>query len=272
MPRSYIAFLDADDAWNRKFYVDNVASLLEQNYDLVGFQSCECDAKMRRRNEPCKLENGIFSGGIKSLWIHATQSFAAMLYSCEFLKKYNIRFDEKIHYSEDKIFSMQALYLANNIYLSNRLMYSYRKNVSSAMNSRQYGIGYFIPIIDAYIESDKLMEKWKCNQRAELCEGTVLASIYIMDMIDEHFQHFGKRKEIEKIFGEKKEYLYILCGATKCEKCIRPNERYLKYKKSPLRYCISNNIKGCILYSTKIFGSIPWVKAIINKYRYSIPI
>lgn len=101
MPQSWIAFLDADDAWDKSFYTEEVRKLLKKKYDLIGFQSCICNETMEFRNNPEQLANGEFHGGVKSVWIHATQSFGAMLYKCDFLKKYDIRFDEKTHYSED---------------------------------------------------------------------------------------------------------------------------------------------------------------------------
>lgn len=52
---------------------------------------------------------------------------------------------------------MQCLYLADKIYLVNELMYLYRQNVTSAIHMRNRGILYFVPIINAYIESDKEM-------------------------------------------------------------------------------------------------------------------
>lgn len=48
-----------------------------------------------------------------------------------------------------------------------------------------------------------LIRRWISAERVKLKEGTVLASIYIMDMVDEHFQHWGGRREIEKVLNGK---------------------------------------------------------------------
>lgn len=122
----YIAFLDADDEWINSFFDADTEKLLQKGYDLIGFQSCNCDARLRPYDIPREMQSGLHSGGQASVWLHADNHFAAMLYSDRFLKEYEIRFFKELKYSEDKIFSMQCMYLADTIYLENRLLYRYR--------------------------------------------------------------------------------------------------------------------------------------------------
>lgn len=193
----YVAFLDADDAWKPEWIDDHVIKQIKQNYDLIGFQSCRCNSKLSRRSNPTGLKAGIYCGGNTSLWIHSTQHFGAMFYKCELLAHYNIHF-KKLKYSEDKIFSMTCMYLADRIYLDNHLMYYYRQNSTSAVYNRPYGILYYAPILEAYIIWEKEMIKWRNESRGTLHEGTTLAQIYLKDMIDEHFQMGGRKSEIEE--------------------------------------------------------------------------
>lgn len=120
----------------------------------------------------------------------------AMLYRTSMIKQYGIRF-QNIKASEDKIFSMQCLYLANEIYLINQLMYLYRQNATSAVHMRARGIPYFVPIIDAYIQLDAEMKRWENDVRGSFHEGRVLAKIYIMDMIEEEWEKAMEQKGLQ---------------------------------------------------------------------------
>lgn len=45
----YMAFLDADDCWEKDFLDESIQKLLRENYDLIGLQSCVCDQKLRKK-------------------------------------------------------------------------------------------------------------------------------------------------------------------------------------------------------------------------------
>ena len=117
---TYISFLDADDAWVPVFFNAKIIEIIMKEYDLIGFQSCLCNCDLTRRDETISLKAGEYRGGNSSLWIHGTQHFGAMFYRCSLLKIYKIRF-KLLKYSEDKIFSMSCLYLADKICLVHSL-------------------------------------------------------------------------------------------------------------------------------------------------------
>lgn len=227
---------------------------MERQYQLIGFQSVYCNVDLSRKTEPIELQEGIFHGGTSSIWLHGRQHFGAMLYKVSFLKEYGIRF-QPIRYSEDKIFSMECMYLADEIYLENRLLYLYRQNRTSAMSTREYGIDYYIPIIDAYLEVDRRMIYWKNDSRGELHEGTILARIYIMDMIDEHYQHFGSQHQIDLLWNEKPKYKQVLNTEIGDK---RITQRWIAMQSHPLKYKYKMLILGVvkllfqILKNTKI--------------------
>lgn len=252
--KQYIAFLDADDCWTENFFNDNIVHLLQHGYDLIGFQSCNCDAILSPYDAPNSMKAGLHSGGQSSVWLHSEQHFAAMLYACNFLRRNNIIFFEEMKYSEDKIFSMQCMYLANTIYLTNILMYLYRHNGKSAMSRRQYGIQYYVPIIDGYIRLDSLMRQCS-NTRMLLSEARVMASIYIMDMIDEHYHILRSKKELDMLFATHSHYISIV-EATGEYSDLKPNPAYTKYKKHPVSYIIRNNMIGGIKICKKIVQKI----------------
>ena len=206
----YLAFLDADDKWNHNFIDTKTTELIGSRVDLLGFQSCNCNNAATRRNLPKNMQEGIFVGGAGSVWKHSAQHFAAMLYSIGLIREYSIRFDPDLKYSEDVIFRMQCIYLAKNIGLYNHLMYLYRHSATSAVHNRKYGIPYFTPIIDGWLRSDKNMEQYRNDIRATLWEGRAMAAVCIVDMLEEHYQHFGSKRDEEQLFRDKPQYLELI--------------------------------------------------------------
>lgn len=246
----YIAFLDADDGWASNFFNENTIKLLQNGYDLIGFQSCNCNAQLRSYDVPKTMTDGLHSGGQSSVWLHATQHFAAMLYSYDFLQRNDIRFFEGLKYSEDKLFSMQCMYLADSIYLENRLLYLYRHTGNSAMNRRKYGITYYVPIIDGYIKLDFLMRQ-QDSVRPPLSASRLMASIYIMDMVGEHYRLFRRKRELDALFASHPNYISI-AEATGEYADLKPNPAFIQYREHPVRYIIRNNLSGGIKICKKI--------------------
>lgn len=266
---SYITFLDADDAWMDDFFDVNIEQLIDRKYDLIGFQSCMCNQQFTKRDEPRYLKEGEHKGGASAVWIHATQSFGAMLYSCELIKKYNLRFQVGLQYTEDKIFSMQCLYLADRIYLENQLMYLYRQNEASAVHQRKKGISYYVPIIDAYIKSDADMAMWKNKARGVLNEGKLLAKIYIMDMAEEEYESWNGIRRIRKLIEEKSDYREI---AERITGSAPVDERWLYMQNHEQKIAIKNWIFGIAHKIMRSIYYLPFVRKYADRKRYPIEV
>lgn len=264
--QNYIAFLDADDVWVSGFFNEYVIQLIERNYDLIGFQSAYANCNLTKRTVPVKLKTGTYYGGTSSVWLYGTQSFAAMLYNVAFLKKYNLFFPA-VKYSEDKIFSMQCMYLADRICLENKLLYLYRQNRKSAMYKRKVGIPYYTPIIDAYLESDKKMLCWKNDKRGELHEGTVLARIYIMDMINEHYQRFGSSQQLENLLQDRPEYREILSSKLDTTPLIKGG---VIMKSNLHKYKVICYIRGGLQFGLRIIKRNCIVQYLMDKKKYPV--
>ena len=262
----YVTFLDADDEWAVNWIDVQINRLLEQDYDLIGFQSCTCNHLLTRRSAAISMQEGEYRGGVHSIWIHAEHHMGAMFYRASMIKLYGIRF-QNIKASEDKIFSMQCLYLANKIYLTNQLMYLYRQNVTSAVHMRARGIPYFVPIIDAYIQSDAEMAQWENDVRGSLHAGRLLAKIYIMDMIEEEWERNNGTKRIAELLAKRPDYQEILEEPTS-SKTI--DDRWSDMQKDRRKLIIKNRIHGFLFMFVRKLYYIRLVKTYIDRKRYPI--
>jgi len=179
----------------------------------------------------------------------------AMLYSCDLLKRYNIRFREGLKYSEDKIFSLQCMYLADRIYQENKIMYLYRTVASSAMSRRPFGIPYYRPIIDAYLEMDREMAQWATPERGVLMVGRICASRYIVYMLQEHFQQWRGKKEIDDLLRKNPEYVAIVKREPPFGYMPR-NPEFEVYEASPVKYIWKHRMLGIKLALRRCAGRI----------------
>ena len=252
---SFLAFLDADDAWTENFLDAHVQNLVDSGFDLIGFQTCYCNQRLEAKHDPKRLPEGSFPGGAQNVWLHSSQSFASMLYSVELFRRYGIRFREGLRYSEDKIFSLQCMYLAGQIYLENRPMYLYRVSGNSAMGRRKFGIPYYQPIVEAYLELDRDMERWTDDRRGALTVGRICASRYLSYMMEEHFQQWRGKREMDRLLAAYPEYVALLKGQLPYQ-MMPSNPRYEIYEKSPVRFAVRHYLLGVLLFLRRWLGAV----------------
>lgn len=191
-----------------------------------------------------------------------------MFYKLSFLNEYKIRFDETIHYTEDKIFSMQCMYLADDIRLYPKILYFYRENLNSAMHKRLTGIKYYQPLIDAYIRSDILMKKYQNRKRGILREGHVLAQIYLMDMIDEHYENSGSKKDMDGFLNSRELYQKLLRSHSNKYAA----SRYYRYLKNSKDYIFRMKIHGALKHMRSSLLRKPVIVDLADKVKYSTPV
>ena len=247
----YIAFLDADDAWANDFFTN--ASVLEfPSADIIQFQSQRWNAAFTRCCEPVPLEEGTYAGGVDTIWRCRGQSFCAALYACQFLEKHAIRFLEGLGYSEDVLFLRKCVSMADSIALLSRTLYHYRNNPLSAVHIRNSGISYFEPMLKTYLATD--------------VDGEGLVSWYLVDMIEDHFRHFGTVSELKQWLLNHEEYVEIarkLGGK-------RANSVLTALEKHPLRYAMKNYIIGGTSMFVKKMARARGISAITERIKYPI--
>ena len=247
----YIAFLDADDAWANDFFTN--ASVLEfPSADIIQFQSQRWNAAFTRCCEPVPLEEGTYAGGVDTIWRCRGQSFCAALYDCQFLEKHAIRFLEGLGYSEDVLFLRKCVSMADSVALLSRTLYHYRNNPLSAVHIRNSGISYFEPMLKTYLATD--------------VDGEGLVSWYLVDMIEDHFCHFGTVSELKQWLLNHEKYVEIarkLGGK-------RANSVLTALEKHPLRYAMKNYIIGGTSMFVKKMARARGISAITERIKYPI--
>lgn len=251
----YIAFLDADDCWKAGFLDEDMVQILNHGYDLLGLQTCACTRNLKRLSDPKLLPEGVFPGGARSVLLQSNQSFASMFYSVDLIRQYALRFVEGLKYAEDKVFSRECLYLAESVCLKNREMYLYRNVPESAMKKRKFGIPYYQPIIEAYLESDRKMQCWANEKRGTLLNGRICASRCIVYMVEEHYQQWGSKQTIDCLLEANPKYLAIVKTESPYQMLPR-NPRYEEYEKNPRSFMVRNYIQGPVLWLRHLAGAL----------------
>ena len=79
---SFLVFLDADDIWVENFFNAEVDSILQEDYDVVGFQHSESDSTLSCLTLINNLHGDrIVSGGENSIWAHGNRHLGCMFFS-----------------------------------------------------------------------------------------------------------------------------------------------------------------------------------------------
>ena len=150
------------------------------------------------------------------------------------------------------MFLRKCVSMADSVALLSRTLYHYRNNPLSAVHIRNSGISYFEPMLKTYLATD--------------VDGEGLVSWYLVDMIEDHFRHFGTVSELKQWLLNHEEYVEIarkLGGK-------RANSVLTALEKHPLRYAMKNYIIGGTSMFVKKMARARGISAITERIKYPI--
>lgn len=185
----YITFLDADDCWAK----DTISEKCVADFsgmDCIGLGSVHCNSTLTHIAPATVQPDQVLVGGASAVFCHSNFPMGAMFYATDLLRRYHIRFIPGLKYSEDQLFKFACLYLAGKIRLLNRVLYLYRSNDSGAMGTRKFGIDYMPQVIQGYLQTEEFLKLYETSTRGTPQFCRVLAGIYTIEMISEHYQKF----------------------------------------------------------------------------------
>lgn len=128
----YIAFLDADDLWNK----NTITDVIEEYYeDVIGFSIVLANASVTRYRPMWIAEDYVTQRNAENTSWFANGSFASHFYSVKMILEYSLRFMNDVKANEDVIFQQQAGFCCHCVRYISRVLYIYRMNPYSATHN-----------------------------------------------------------------------------------------------------------------------------------------
>ncbi len=175
----YIAFLDADDVWDKDYYDDKLYnSLKKEEADIFAFSSCFTDNQFNII-EKVDVKTQVISGGEKAVDIYY-QSFCSFIYKRNLLLHYSLFFPTEIVYGEDEVFRSKCLYFADKIIAENKMSFYYRNNpYSSTKMKRNYKM-FAKQKLEAYYQLKAFfIEQYKYNGESLIIKNSRTVSYFV---------------------------------------------------------------------------------------------
>lgn len=266
----YIAFLDSDDLW-AKNASSSFAKDLKEHPDCVGYREVRCSENLTKMSSPLEQKACVLPGGSESIWCHSSFSFGAVLYSCRLLKKYPVRFVERLNYAEDSIFKFTCFYLAESIKLVDPVLYCYRINSTSAMQRRKYGTDYMPPIISGYQSAYRFLQPYENPTRGTAKFAMIMAGVHGIEMAEEHFQKFRSVRRLEKFMADQPDITEVIQQLDRRDLSQNHQQMYDLYINSPLKFRICCYVSGFRVALTNILKKQKIVLRIKEERAFPVP-
>lgn len=148
----YIGFVDSDDSILPTMYEELYNVINKYNCDFVMSDYERITRDGREKLKSLNIAKGYYDKNriIKEIYPELIMgrnldygpllSVWHCLYNSDFLRRYNLRFDEEVKWSEDNIFSAFVGYYANSFYyLKGRGLYKYYENAGTITTSYREG-------------------------------------------------------------------------------------------------------------------------------------
>lgn len=207
----YIAFIDADDIYNKSYLEEMCRVIATENSDLV----C-CDLKMGYEvneyySQDYNIQNNTFcisnehNSFEKAINLGIGISASTKIFSAKLIDKYNIRFNEKLSYGEDMFFCWKMFLVSKNIVYLPKKLYFYRLSEDTAV------LRYHDSLYEKYKNSyNDMMEFAKkinlddedFNRYLNISFSQRLPAIFKMELKNPINRFFDKIKRIKKICND----------------------------------------------------------------------
>ena len=100
----------------------------------------------------------------------------------------------------------------------------------------------------------------------KIYEGIKLARIYLFDMVEEHFQYGGRKKELHDFFLNSPNLLNILEDDSIGDENLTAKWNYMK--KKPIRFILKNRVKGVLHKFVKLHRKVCIIHKQVEKVKY----
>lgn len=237
----YLAFIDVDDKVKYNMYESLYMSAKKNCSDVVicGYEIISNEKKSKEilpnfKNEYYSGKEEIRENILKNIINNGAGIFASQcnkIYKREFIKKYNIKVNEKRRFGEDWFFNQLVLENATSISFVNEALYEYFR-----INERSLSSVYLQNSYELFKESYKFrrerMKNWKLNDEAniriyntEFCE-TIYTRILMNEFDNQNKININKKIKNLKKYLNDKEFINIIENSnTTRYTCILKNKK-----------------------------------------------
>lgn len=223
----YIIFLDSDDVLPENSISVRVSNIGEAGMLVAGYQVI--DYKSKEKCYETKIKNATCTQFemLKRMFGNQEGDYQGYLWNkifrTDIIKKYGIKFNNKIYYNEDRLFIVQYLKVIEQIRIVDDVVYHYQMNPNGAMESAKKNLNVIYKKWITEFEAYRQMS-------AELKEYDITA--YYECNIDAMYSAISHRKELSSMYKKEKEH-FSECIREFSKKCIT-NKNYSIMKKLKL--------------------------------------
>jgi hypothetical protein len=117
------------------------------------------------------------------------------------------------------------------------------------------------------------MVQYADSQRGKLNEGKVLAGVYVMDMLEEHYESIRSKKEVAQLFSYHPEYVELM-NSPIVKRTNSTYSRWTAMNTHPFIFRLKCYLRGAlrktIRFAYTLACKIPLIATTIDQKRYPV--